>query len=260
MRRLIAFALFVVLLSWPASAEMPARLAPGGGAVVREVVDGDTVVLADGRQVRLVGIQAPKLPLGRVGFPTWPLAEEAKAALESLALGRRVSLGYGGRRTDRNGRALAHLYDAEGRWLQGELIGAGFARVYSFADNTALVAEMLALERAARAERRGIWADPFYKVREVTETPQLIGTFQLVEGRVLRVNVFKGRTYLYFGPDFGRDFVAVIVPPGDDSFARARLVPQELAGRKLRVRGWIKGQSAPRIEINHPEQIEVLNE
>jgi micrococcal nuclease len=52
--------------------ELPAELAPGGGGRVVEVIDGDTVVLGDGREVRLVGIQAPKLPLGRAGFPTWP--------------------------------------------------------------------------------------------------------------------------------------------------------------------------------------------
>ncbi len=47
---------------------------------------------------RLVGIQAPKLPLGRPGFSTWPLAWEAKRALERLVLGQRVTLSFGGRR------------------------------------------------------------------------------------------------------------------------------------------------------------------
>ena len=60
---------------------------PGTSARGVEVVDGDTVVLEDGRRVRLVGIQAPKLPLGRPGFERWPLADEAKHALESLVLG-----------------------------------------------------------------------------------------------------------------------------------------------------------------------------
>ena len=40
-----------------------AGLSRGDSATVREIVDGDTVILDDGRQVRLVGIQAPKLPL-----------------------------------------------------------------------------------------------------------------------------------------------------------------------------------------------------
>src|SRR3546814_5034081 len=48
------------------------------GAEAVTVIDGDTLTLADGREIRLVGIQAPKLALGRTGFQPWPLAEEAK--------------------------------------------------------------------------------------------------------------------------------------------------------------------------------------
>jgi len=147
-------------------ATLRAALEAGPTATAIAVIDGDTLVLDDGQEVRLVGLQAPKLPLGRPGFQTWPLAEEAKAALAALTLGRRIVLGYGGRRLDRHGRALAHLFDADvGTWIQGALLEAGLARVYSFADNRALVAEMLALERTARTAHRGIWADPFYAPR-----------------------------------------------------------------------------------------------
>src|SRR3546814_20171745 len=71
-------------------------LAAGAEAVT--VIDGDTLVLADEREVRLVGIQTPKLPLGRAGFEAWPLAGEAKSKLEEIALGRVLDLGFGGRR------------------------------------------------------------------------------------------------------------------------------------------------------------------
>ncbi len=140
-------------------------------AQVVEVIDGDTLVLDDGRTVRLVGIQSPKLPLGRTGFEAWPLAEEAKAALSELTLGREVGLAYGGRQIDRHGRALAHLFDQAGLWIQGALIDRGMARVYSFADNRALVPELLARERAARAAARGIWALRAYAVRDAAAVP-----------------------------------------------------------------------------------------
>ena len=130
-----------VALSAPAR---PSSLEPGGEAKAVEIVDGDTLVLEDGRQVRLVGIQAPKLPLGRPDFEPWPLAEVARDELTELALGRDLELQYGGRRLDRYGRLLAHLYDRNGLWIQGELLARGMARVYSFADNRALVSEMLA--------------------------------------------------------------------------------------------------------------------
>ena len=86
----------------------------GGYGTAVEIVDGDTLVLDDGRQVRLVGLQAPKLPLGRPNFKPWPLGEEAKSALRDLTLDKRLSLSYGGRKTDRYGRHLAHLHDENG--------------------------------------------------------------------------------------------------------------------------------------------------
>ncbi len=97
----------------------PSDLRPGGESRVVAVADGDTLTLEDGRTVRLVGIQTPKLPLGRRGFVAEPLADQAKAALASLTLGKVVRLYYGGRETDRYSRHLAHLYLADGTWVQG---------------------------------------------------------------------------------------------------------------------------------------------
>ncbi|MGF1611878.1 MAG: thermonuclease family protein [Kiloniellales bacterium] len=232
----------------------------GGRATVTEIVDGDTLLLDDGREVRLVGLQAPKLPLGRPDFEAWPLADQAKAALAELALGRMVEPRFGGRRGDRHGRVLAHLLRDDGLWLQGELLRRGLARVYSFADNRALVAEMLALERAARAAGRGIWAEPFYAVRSPDDANDHIGTFQLVEGRALDVALVRGRAYINFGADWRSDFTATLAPAVVRAFAAEGLDPEVYDGRRLRIRGWLKAFNGPMIEITHPEQIEVLEE
>src|SRR5918995_1966448 len=121
--------------SWSAGkpgAPTGGMLTQGTSAKVVEVVDGDTVVLDDGKEVRLVGIQAPKLPLNRPNFKEWPLACEAKDELEKLVLNQRVTLSYGGTRMDRHGRTLAHLHTDNGTWAQGEMLSRGLARVYTF--------------------------------------------------------------------------------------------------------------------------------
>ena len=180
MRRIWRVLLLLLLAAAsPALAEEAFR--PGGEALVNAVVDGDTVVLESAvmgaNQVRLVGIQAPKLPLGRKNFPTWPLAAESKKALENLALGKTVTLSFGGSDKDRYGRLLAHLHRPDGTWVQGEMLKKGMARVYSFADNRARVGRMLALESEARAAQRGIWGLRFYAVRTPRELSSWIGTF-----------------------------------------------------------------------------------
>lgn len=249
--------LVTISLAAPSQAEL---VAPSHPVTIIEVIDGDTVILSDQRTVRLVGIQAPKLPLGRPGLVAWPLADVAKAALGVLALGQAVTLSYGGSKSDRYGRVLAHLALADGRWLQGEMLAHGLARVYSFADNRARIAEMLALETAAREAGRGIWADPFYRIVTAETAVRHIGDFQLVEGRVHRVATVRGRTYINFEEDWRRDFTIMIPPRASRLFASAGIEPRDYEGRRVRARGWLKFYNGPEIEATHPEQIEVLEE
>ncbi|MGE0255024.1 MAG: thermonuclease family protein [Alphaproteobacteria bacterium] len=243
-----------------ADGPLPAPLADGGTATVTAVVDGDTVALDDGREVRLVGLQAPKLPLGRPGFVAWPLADEAKAALERLTLGRSVRLGHGGRETDRYRRALAHLFLDDGTWIQEALLAAGLARVYTFADNRALAARLYAAEAQARAVRRGIWAHPYYAIIAADDAGSRLDEFALVEGRVLEAAVVRGRAYLNFGVDWKRDFTVSAAPADVKIMRRDGFDPAALAGRRVRVRGWVKWLNGPMIDLTHPEQIEVLAE
>lgn len=235
----------------------------GVRAVVRDAIDGDTVVLdrsPDGvDKVRLVGVQAPKLPLDRAGYPAWPLAAEAREALAALVHGRVVTLWFGGRPLDRHRRWLAHLVREDGLWVQGEMLRRGLVRVYTFEDNRARATEMLALEREARAAGRGIWADRHYAVRPADAVDRDIDSFQLVEGRISGVARGRDRLYLNFGSDWRRDFTITVVKAHERTFAKAGVDPSGFGGRLVRVRGWIKSFNGPLIEVTHPEQIELLD-
>lgn len=254
------FVVLYTILGWglagaPATAQ---GLVEAGWGVVQEVVDGDTLVLDGGLTVRLVGIQAPKLPLGRPDFDPQPLAPEAKAALEVLTLGRRVRLSYGGLRVDRYGRALAHLHDDQGRWIQGEMLSRGLARVYSFQDNRAQVREMLVLEAQARADRLGIWLLPYYAIRRPEDTGDYLNRFEVVEGLVLAAAQVRGRIYLNFGEDWRTDFTVSVAPGDVDLFENAGIDLLAAAGQKIRVRGWLRNFNGPVIDVTHPEQVESL--
>ena len=240
-------------------------LATGETARVVDVVDGDTVVLDrvidNARQVRLVGIQAPKLPLGRKGFREWPLAPDAKYALEQLTLGKRVSLRFGGARMDRHGRHLAHLVLDDGTWVQGRLLEAGMARVYTFPDNRAVADDMYRLERNARTAKRGIWSHPFYAIREATPAvlTRLTGTFQIIQGRVLDAAKVKGNTYLNFGANWRDDFTITLNSRARRSFIKKNQDPMDLKNKVIRVRGWLKKRNGPAVSVSHPEQIEIFD-
>jgi micrococcal nuclease len=239
------------------------RMVPGG--TVMQVTDGDTVVLDSGLVVRMIGTQAPKLPLGRDGFPTWPLAPEAKAALEALVLGRSITLGYGGEEVDRYERALAQVFVETGEgdavWAQVHMLRSGLARVYSFPDNRQCLGQLYVAEGQARAERLGIWANPYYSVRTADRPAQLLqsaGQYELVEGRVLLADRSGSRVYLNFGRHWKEDFTVVLEAAALKLFSEAGLDPLTLDGALVRVRGWVDDRDGPRIEVTHPEQIEVL--
>lgn len=238
------------------------RMEPGG--VVTSVTDGDTVILDDGRVVRMIGTQAPKLPLDRPGFEAWPLAPEAKAALEALALNKSVRLGFGGEEIDRYGRVLAHVFveGAEGEtWAQQAMVSQGLARVYSFPDNRSCLDLLFAAEGRARLGGLGIWSDPYYSIRAADQPGDLLdraGQYELVEGRVLLADKSGGRVYLNFGRFWKEDFTAVIEAPALRLFAESGFDPLVLENALVRIRGWVDDRDGPRIEVTHPEQIEVL--
>lgn len=239
-----------------------AALTPGPQGRVTEIVDGDTVFLDSGLQVRLIGMQAPKLPLGREDFVAWPGAEEARGFLSALVLGEDVEVRYGGERQDRYERALGHLFVAStGAWVQQEVVAAGWARVYSFADNRFCLAELYEAERRARADRLGIWAMDDYRLR-AAEPPDALGRleghYELVEGRVLNADRAGRRVYLNFGRHWKTDFTIVIDRPAQRLFEEIGFDPLALEGEFIRVRGWIELDDGPRIEVTHPEQIEIL--
>ena len=221
-------------------------------AVVTGIFDGDTVVLDTGAEVRMTGIQAPKLPLGRKGFRAGPLAQEAKKALATLSHNKRVRLEYAGRRHDRWGRLLAHVHAGDS-WLQRAMLLQELARVYTFPDNRKHAAALYAAERTARAARCGIWALDWYRILTPTDAEHRPGTFQLVEGTPKNIAIVRGRAYLNYGEDWKTDFTVSIAPRQMKLFRAAGVDILSMRNQRVRVRGWLIRRNGPMIIVMHPE-------
>ena len=181
-------------------------------------------------------------------------------------LGRAVELAFAGRRTDRYGRLLAHVFaerDGQRAWVQGELLLRGHARAYGLPESATCLSELIQHEAVAGARASACGPSPAYAERAAYRTRELMryrGTYQLVTGRIERVASAGGRTYLNFGADWRDDFtagVALAVLRADPAWAAA---VQGMAGRMVRVRGWIERRNGPYVELTDPRQIEVLEE
>ncbi len=239
------------------------QLKAGETGLVTEVVDGDTLFLDNGLKVRLSAIQAPKLPLGRPGFKTWPLAENAKDALSQMAYRKNVQLFYGGKERDRYDRALAQAFigTQDDLWIQEEMLRQGWARVYTWPDTWQNSDRLYAAEREARNANRGIWAHDYYEIRspDPNNLAQDVDSFQIVEGIVTSVADIRGRIYLNFGADYKTDFTIAIEKNDRKRFKSTSYDLKELAGATVRIRGWVELTNGPIIWLDHPERLEVLN-
>ena len=182
-----------------------AGLEAGPTRTVARIIDGETVALDDGTELRLIGALAPRAIDAGADPGLWPLEVAAQEELRALILGKSIELAFGGARTDRYGRLQAHAFWMEGdqrRWVQGHLLQQGLARAYGQAGNRACAREALEAERVAREARRGLWADAAYHARSADSPRELLryrSTFQVVEGPIARVALVRGTIYLNFG-------------------------------------------------------------
>jgi micrococcal nuclease len=223
-------------------------------AIVQTARDGNILVLADGREVRLAGIEPPLPPLGHAPDAPWQPLEAAQEALTALAQGQTVSvLGTTGI-PDRYGRVAAQVVRQDGVWLEGALLAQGAARVQTTPENPDLATAMLKREANARKRRLGLWQSRFYAVR----TPQTLehdgGSFQIVEATVVTAEDRHGIVWL----DLGHGTTARLDRQARARFKAAGLDPVTLAGKRLRLRGWIQWQGRPVLELTHPEAVEHL--
>ena len=229
-------------------------------ATVAEVIDGDTVRLAEGMIVRLAGIEAPKQPLSAVG--AWPPAEDAREALHRLAGGVAIRLAPAGGSLDRYGRRHAYLFRTEGSSVQAEMVASGWARVRWLPEEGACFQMLASKEGTARQARLGLWASPEYAVRQADD-PSLLdrnGLYELVEGRVVSVGHGSRMIFLDFGHDYRRDFTVMVSSAIADSLTAAGRSADVFANRRVRVRGVIEESSGPAIRLHDLAEIEILGD
>ncbi len=122
---------------------------------VERVIDGDTLRLEDGRQVRLLGVDTPESKHSEV--PVQVFSKEAYEFSRQMVEGFEVRLERDVEPTDKYGRTLAYIYLEDGRMLNEELLKRGYAyvlRYYPFKKK----ADFLKIQDKARQEQRGLWS------------------------------------------------------------------------------------------------------
>jgi endonuclease YncB( thermonuclease family) len=139
-----------------------------GSGVVASVYDGDTLTLGDGRRIRLVQIDTPELGTGEC------YSRAARTALLRLAppgAGVVLEADPSLDKVDRYGRLLRYVRRS-GLNVNLELVRRGAAAPYFYrGDRGRYASQLMAVARAARAAKRGLWRacpgtklDPYHPV------------------------------------------------------------------------------------------------
>ena len=98
-------------------------------AVVKRVIDGDTIELDDGRKVRYIGINSPEMTDKRPEVLC--LAKLAKEENEKIVLGKTVEMEKDISDKDKYDRLLRYIW-IDGKMVNLELIKNGYAAVATY--------------------------------------------------------------------------------------------------------------------------------
>ena len=129
---------------------------------VERAVDGDTLKLANGARVRLMGVDTPEVwerGTGKKLDKPEPWGPEASKFAEEFVSGGRVRLQFDKERKDDHERFLAYVWVGD-RMLNEELVREGLARYTpQYRYSQSMKKRFAKAQEEARANRRGIWSE-----------------------------------------------------------------------------------------------------
>jgi len=249
--------------------------------VALSVVDGDAredgqcigrkidagLLAYDAKNIQLVGVAGRRYVFADIVFPepdndSATIANQINAMIGNFIERGTVTVAVANGKEDRFGRKAVRLFignDDRRVSLQRQLVANGLALAHPDENNGGCIQPLLIAEKMARNAGSGIWNTGKFAIMASTDKDWQSRTnrYQLVTGRVLSVGNTRSRTYLNFGTDWKEDFTVVIAKKRIKRFIKAYGDLAALAGRIVRVRGWLVSNRGPMIEVYYPGQIEL---
>lgn len=231
--------------------------APEAFATVADVSDDLSIVLSDGRKLRLSGVEPPRTT-AHAPSRSQELRDALRARLRDTTIGL-APLGA----PDRWQTIPAVVFTEDGM-LALSLLSRGLVRMQPDRAAAGCRESLRRSELEGRQVAGGVWSDPSLAPIDAdaiapygTPPADLLEGLVIVEGKVASVGDTPSRLYLNLG--HRRGGFAISLPKRDsalmasDAIRRARIV-----GTRLRVRGLIDRHTGLRIDVSDADAIEIL--
>ncbi|MBS4053045.1 thermonuclease family protein [Methylomonas rivi] len=217
---------------------------------VEKVFDGDTILLSDGRKVRLLGVNTPEIA-GR-NKNAEPGGEQAKAWLRQRIEHQKVRLEGDVEKHDKYQRSLAYVFTEDKTLINLELVRQGLAAVNIYPPNLKYVQALLDAQQNAERAGLGIWALPAYAPQPFDAlNGENYRGWKRVTGKVRALKRTAKYSYLQFS-----DRASVRVEN-----TTLNLFPplRNYVGQSIEARGWVaKNKDRFAVQARHSGDIKPL--
>jgi len=232
---------------------------------VKSVIDGDTLELLDGRIVRYIGVDMPRMKEKEVGtkniFSIHPLSEEAIEFNEKLVLNKFINLEFDVQEKDRYGRVQAYCFlkdNGKEIFLNRRILEEGLGYLVVEEPNIKYLDSFILAQSHAQKQNKGFWKDQ--KAISPNRAQDYIGERKFVTGKIVSVGETSRTIILKFHSRRNSYLKLVIYKNYLHKFSKSNIdIRRFYIGKRVRVFGFIGDYAGPEMVVFSPVQIEILD-
>jgi len=176
-------------------------------AFVTKVYDGDTIQIASGKTVRILGIDSPEMNYEKKEEKEM-FADEARNFAVNELKSEYVYLETDKKKYDKYNRLLAYIYTSDGYMFNLKALKKGYANIYISSDNNKYNDLMIKELENAIKNQKGIWH--IYEKKywnnslprvDISLTKQHINKHVVLDAKVASINKYKNITFINLEDD-----------------------------------------------------------
>jgi micrococcal nuclease len=230
---------------------------------VAKIIDGDTIILDNGKHLRYLGIDTPETHLMQEGnwvYAPQPFGKEAAEFNRGLVEGKTIKVEFDTQKNDKYSRLLGYCYLPDGQIVNAKMLEEGYATLFIKAPNIKHTDIFLAAQNKARESKKNLWGG--LEVIPAADAGNYLDQIRTIRGKVEKIYDAGTILLLSFGKNYKTAFTVVIFDDAKDFFYKKNINPAVFySGKTLEVSGRIKNfMGRPEIVISIPEEITILED